>query len=46
MNTLLKIKNVSKYFGSSDAVSKALNGVSFSMERIPTPSSCGACPGR
>ena len=33
MNTLLEIKNVTKYFGSGDAVSKALNGVSFSMEQ-------------
>ena len=33
MNTLLEIKNVTKYFGSGDAVSKALNGVSFNMER-------------
>ena len=31
MNTLLKIKDVTKYFGSGDTVSKALNGVSFSM---------------
>ena len=33
MNTLLKMKNVTKYFGSVDAVSKALNGVSFTMEK-------------
>lgn len=33
MNTLLKMKNVTKYFGSGDAVSKALNGVSFTMEK-------------
>ena len=33
MNKLLEIKNVTKYFGSGDAVSKALNGVSFTMER-------------
>ena len=33
MNTLLEIKNVTKYFGSGDAVSKALNGVSFTMEK-------------
>ncbi|MGM9590800.1 MAG: ABC transporter ATP-binding protein [Faecousia sp.] len=33
MNTLLEIKNVTKYFGSGDNVSKALNGVSFSMEQ-------------
>ena len=33
MNTLLEIKNITKYFGSGDTVSKALNGVSFSMER-------------
>ncbi|MGN0266199.1 MAG: ABC transporter ATP-binding protein [Lachnospiraceae bacterium] len=33
MNTLLEIKNVTKYFGSGDAVSKALNGVSFTMEQ-------------
>lgn len=31
MNTLLEMKNVTKYFGSGDAVSKALNGVSFTM---------------
>ena len=33
MDTLLEIKNVTKYYGGGDAVSKALNGVSFSMER-------------
>ena len=33
MNTLLKMRNVTKYFGSGDAVSKALNGVSFTMEK-------------
>ena len=33
MNTLLEIKNVTKYYGSGDAVSKALNGVSLQMER-------------
>ena len=33
MNTLLEIKNVTKYFGSGDTVSKALNGVSFTMEQ-------------
>lgn len=33
MNTLLEIKNVTKYFGSGDAASRALNGVSFSMEK-------------
>ncbi|MDD6188500.1 MAG: ABC transporter ATP-binding protein [Clostridiales bacterium] len=33
MNTLLEIKNVSKYYGSGDAVSQALRGVSFSMEQ-------------
>lgn len=33
MNTLLEIKNVTKYFGSGDTVSKALNGVSFAMEQ-------------
>lgn len=33
MNTLLEIKNVTKYFSSGDAVSKALNGVSFTMEK-------------
>ncbi|MGN1334273.1 MAG: ABC transporter ATP-binding protein [Anaerovoracaceae bacterium] len=32
MNNLLEIKNITKYYGSGDAVSKALNGVSFSME--------------
>ena len=31
MNTLLKIENVTKYYGSGDTVSKALNGVSFAM---------------
>ena len=31
MNTLLEIKNVTKYYGSGNAVSKALNGVSFTM---------------
>lgn len=33
MNTLLEINNVTKYYGSGDAVSKALNGVSFRMEQ-------------
>ena len=33
MNTLLEIKDVTKYYGSGDVVSKALNGVSFQMER-------------
>ena len=33
MNTLLEIKNVSKYYGSGDNVSRALNGVSFAMEK-------------
>ena len=33
MNTLLEIKDVTKYFGSGDTVSKALNGVSFTMEQ-------------
>ncbi len=33
MNKLLKIKNVTKYFGIGDTVSKALDGVSFSMEQ-------------
>lgn len=31
MNTLLEVKNVTKYYGSGDAVSKALNGLSFRM---------------
>lgn len=33
MNTLLEINNATKYYGGGDAVSKALNGVSFRMER-------------
>lgn len=33
MNTLLEIKNITKYYGSSYNVSKALNGVSFTMEQ-------------
>ena len=33
MNTLLEIKNLSKYYGSGNAVSKALNAVSFTMEQ-------------
>lgn len=33
MNTLLEIQNVTKYYGSGDNVSKALNGVSFTMEQ-------------
>lgn len=33
MNALLEISNVTKYYGSADAVSKALNGVSFRIER-------------
>lgn len=48
MNTLLEIKNVIKYYGSGDAVSKALNGVSFTMEQgeftaIMGASGSGAC---
>lgn len=31
MNALLEIKNVTKYYGSGDTVSKALDGVSFHM---------------
>ena len=33
MNTLLEIKNITKYYGSGDNVSKALNGVSFTMKQ-------------
>lgn len=33
MNTLLEIKNITKYYGSGENVSKALNGVSFTMEQ-------------
>lgn len=33
MNTLLEINNVTKYYGNGEAVSKALNGVSFRMEQ-------------
>ena len=33
MNTLLEIKNITKYYGSGENVSRALNGVSFAMER-------------
>lgn len=33
MNALLEINNVTKYYGNADAVSKALNGVSFQMKR-------------
>lgn len=33
MNTLLETKNITKYYGSGDNVSKALNGVSFTMEQ-------------
>ena len=33
MKTLLEIKNITKYYGSADNVSKALNGVSFTMDR-------------
>ena len=33
MHPLLELHNVTKYYGSGDAVSKALNGVSFTMER-------------
>ena len=42
MNTLLEIKNVTKYFGSGDAVSKALNGVSCTMEKGEFPAIMGA----
>ena len=33
MNILLEMNQVTKYFGSGDTVSKALNGVSFTMEK-------------
>ena len=33
MNTILELKNVIKYFGNGEAVSKALDGVSFTMEQ-------------
>lgn len=33
MNALLEIKDITKYYGSGDTVSKALNGVSFTMEQ-------------
>ena len=33
MKHLLEIKDITKYYGSGDVVSKALNGVSFIMER-------------
>ena len=33
MNTLLEIQNITKYYGSGDNVSKALNSVSFAMEQ-------------
>ena len=42
MNTLLEIKNVTKYFGSGDMVSKALNGVSFTMEESEFTAVMGA----
>ena len=37
MNTLLEIKNVTKYFGSGDAVSKALNGVDSLYSTVQMP---------
>lgn len=42
MNKLLEIKNVTKYFGSGDTVSKALNGVSFTMEKSEFTAVMGA----
>ncbi len=33
MNSLLELKNVTKYYGSGETVSKALDNVSFSMEK-------------
>ena len=33
MNILLEMKNITKYYGSGDVVSKAINGVSFTMEK-------------
>lgn len=33
MNTLLEIKNITKYYGSGVTISKALNGISFTMKR-------------
>lgn len=42
MNTLLEIKNVTKYFGNGDTVSKALNGVSFTMEQSEFTAVMGA----
>ena len=42
MNKLLEIKNVTKYFGSGDTVSKALNCVSFTMEKSEFTAVMGA----
>lgn len=33
MNTLLETKNITKFYGSGETISKALSGVSFSMEK-------------
>ena len=33
MNTLLKMENVTKYYGSGESISKALSGVSFSLRK-------------
>lgn len=33
MNTLLKIENIAKNYGSGEVVSKALDGISFFMEQ-------------
>lgn len=33
MKTILEIKDLTKYFGTGDTVSRALNGVSFSMDQ-------------
>lgn len=33
MNKILEINNVTKYYGSGSVVTKALNGISFSVEK-------------
>ena len=33
MNEILKINNVTKYYGSGSVVTKALDGISFTVEK-------------
>ena len=46
MNTLLEIKNITKYYGLGDIVSKALSGVSFTIQGEFTAVMGASCSGK